>query len=187
MKRLFVAVKVTLDEEVQQTIASLHHAMRHHTITWVKQDVCHLTLRFIGATPESRIPQIRKALQRVCDQNQPFTMSLNKHGAFGSHYEPRVLWLGFEEFGPFEKMVCEMEPLLQEAGVEPYYGNIVPHITLGRVKKVVDKRRFWEQYEQTMGHLHQEIPIREVTLYQSILHEEGPEYIPVGSFALKAK
>jgi len=187
MKRLFVAVKVSLDAEVLQTIEALHHAMRHHTITWVKQEVCHLTLRFIGATPGSRIPLIKKALQQVCAQNEAFTLTLNKHGAFGSHYDPRVLWLGFEEFSKYEKIVRELEPLLQEAGVEPYYGNIVPHITLGRVKKVVDKRRFWEQYEQTMGAVCQEIPIREVTLYQSILHEEGPEYIALGSFALKAR
>ncbi|MBP5206342.1 MAG: RNA 2',3'-cyclic phosphodiesterase [Bacteroidales bacterium] len=179
MKRLFIATKVTLDESYTRLVAQLQQELRHDDIVWVKPEIRHLTLRFIGATPPDRVESIRGALRQVCAESQPFYLELNKLGAFGSRYKPEVLWLGFEEFFFFRQLFERMEPKLCALGVDPNYGNFVPHITLGRVKGVVDKSRFWKRVDALTPTFSQSVPVHELTLFQSFLHKEGPEYKPL--------
>lgn len=179
MKRLFIATKVTLDESYTRLVAQLQQELRHDDVVWVQPAILHLTLRFIGATPPDRVEGIREALRQVCAESAPFSLELNKMGAFGSRYKPEVLWLGFEEFQPFRQLFDRLEPRLLALGVEANYGNFVPHITLGRVKGVVDKSRFWKRVDALTPTFTQRVPVHELTLFQSFLHKEGPEYKPL--------
>lgn len=185
MKRLFIATKITLNQEIQQFIAQLRHELRHDEITWVKDDVCHLTLRFLGATSPEKIPAIKESLQEVCDSHTPFYLELDKLGVFGSHYRPEVLWLGFGDFFFYKQLFESLEAKLITAGLEPAYGNFVPHITLGRIKNILNKSKFWKTFESFQTIPKQMIPIAEMTLFQSFLHKEGPEYKPLASYNLR--
>ena len=176
MKRLFIATPViTLSPEIQQIKQDLRNTLRHDDIVWVKDEVCHLTLRFLGATPPQQVPSIRRALAEACAKNPPFTLTINKIGVFGSRYQPKVIWIGFDHFEPFKKLFEDLEPKLQSLGFEPNNGNFVPHITLGRVKNLHSKPKFWESIE-TISPFSQTFDISEIILYQSFLHKEGPEY-----------
>ena len=185
MKRLFIATPViTLSPEIQKITADLRYQLRHDDIVWVKSEVQHLTLRFLGATPPQDVPAIRRALKEACENNSAFTLSINKIGVFGSRYQPKVLWLGFEHFEPFKKLFEDLEPKLQDLGFEPNEGNFVPHITLGRIKNLHSKDKFWESIE-AIPPVSQTINISEIILYQSFLHKEGPEYKVISSARLK--
>ena len=186
MKRLFIATPViTLSAEIQKISADLRFRLRHDDIVWVKDDVRHLTLRFLGATPPRRVPDIKNALSEVCADNAPFTLNVNKIGVFGSNYHPEVIWLGFDHFEPFKKLFDELEPKLQALGFEPNYGNFVPHITLGRIKNLHDKKKFWNAMETAQQTLFsQALEINMLNLYQSFLHKEGPEYKIIGCSSL---
>ena len=179
MKRLFVATKIKLDDSFQQLRQQLQYEMRHNDIVWVRDEVCHLTLRFLGATPDNRLPQLKDNIRQVCYDSSPFYLELNKLGAFGSHYHPEVLWLGFDEFFFFKQLFDRLEPKLLAQGFDKYYGNFVPHVTLGRVKNVVNKQKFWDSFSRCQPSFAQMIPVTELTLYQSFLHKEGPEYKPL--------
>lgn len=184
MKRLFIATPIiTLSAEIQKISADLRFRLRHDDIVWVKDDVRHLTLRFLGTTPPQQVPTIRKALSEACAQNKPFTMEINKIGVFGSRYHPEVIWLGFNHLEPFRKLFDDLEPRLQAIGLEPNYGNFVPHITLGRIKNLHDKKKFWESIE-SVPPIAQTIDISQIILYQSFLHKEGPEYKTLFSVSL---
>ena len=186
MKRLFIATPViTLSAEIQKISADLRFKLRHDDIVWVKDDVRHLTLRFLGATAPQQVPAIRRALAEACAQNAPFNLEINKTGVFGSHYHPEVIWLGFDHFEPFRKLFEDLEPKLQGLGFDPNYGNFVPHITLGRIKNLHDKRKFWEYIEQAQKEsFAQDLTISELHLYQSFLHKDGPEYKVIGKATL---
>jgi 2'-5' RNA ligase len=95
-----------------------------------------------------------------------------------------VIWLGFEHFEPFKKLFDELEPKLQTLGFEPNYGNFVPHITLGRIKSLHDKHKFWESIESVPSSFEQTLEIKEMCLYQSFLHKDGPEYKTLGTYGL---
>lgn len=185
MKRLFIATKITLSPEYHHLVAQLQQELRHDDITWVKDEVSHLTLRFLGATPDFKIPALKEAIAEACAPSSPFYLELNKLGVFGSHYKPEVLWLGFEEFFFFRQLFDRLEPKLLEQGFEPAYGNFVPHITVGRIKNILNKQRFWKTFESLRPDFSQMIPVSEITLYQSFLHNDGPEYKVLGKFKLE--
>lgn len=177
MKRLFIATPIIpLSAEIQKISADLRFRLRHDEIVWVKDDVRHLTLRFLGATPPQKIPDIRQALADACAHHQPFSLTINKIGVFGSRYAPEVIWLGFEHFEPFKNLFDQLEPKLEAYGFEPNYGNFVPHITLGRIKSLHDKHKFWESIDAVPKKFEQNLEISSLNLYQSFLHKDGPEY-----------
>ena len=182
MKRLFIATPIiSLSAEIQKISADLRFRLRHDDIVWVKDEVRHLTLRFLGATPPQKVPEIRKVLEEVCAESQPFSLTINKIGVFGSHYHPEVIWLGFDHFEPFRKLFEELEPKLQNIGFEPNQGNFVPHITLGRIKNLHDKHKFWANIENAQKETFaQDLRIDNLNLYQSFLHKDGPEYKIIG-------
>lgn len=184
MKRLFIATKVDLAPKFRELDHQLQQTLRHDDIVWVRNEVRHLTLRFIGATPDFKIPELKSALAEVCRNHHSFQLEINKLGAFGSRYKPEVLWLGFNEFQPFKALHLDLEPRLQMLGFEPYQGNFVPHITLCRVKNVINKQQFWKSIESLQPNFSQELSITELTLYQSFLHRDGPEYKALATYPL---
>lgn len=189
MKRLFIATPIiTLSAEIQKISADLRFRLRHDDIVWVKGEVQHLTMRFLGATPPQLEAGTRRALSDVCAHHAPFTLTINKIGVFGSHYHPKVLWLGFDHFEPFKAVFEDLEPRLQSLGFEPNEGNFVPHITLGRIKNLHSKDKFWESVEAVQQQpFAQELQISSLNLYQSFLHKEGPEYKVISSSRLTNK
>ncbi len=178
MKRLFIATPIiTLSEEVQELVAQLKFQLRHDDIVWVKDNVKHLTLRFIGATPSQQIPLIKKSLEESCKNFSQFSLTLNKIGVFGSRYQPKVIWLGFKEFNFFRALFEDLELRLRDCGIEPNNGNFVPHITLGRVKSTHSKEKFWKCIEEFSNQkFSQDLKISQINLYQSFLNKDGPEY-----------
>lgn len=176
MKRLFIATKITLNKSLLQTISDLKTGCRFDKMTWVTQDVTHLTLRFLGKTPEEKIPAIIEAMQVVANKHHPMELSLDKLGLFGSRYAPSVIWLGFNDFAVYKALFSDIETKLLDLGFDPNYGNFVPHITLARIKQVENKKKFQQLLDNHQIIEPQLLNIDHITLYQSKLLPEGPVY-----------
>ena len=176
MKRLFIATKINLNDTCRHLLHNIQQVTRHDTITWVEDDVCHLTLRFLGKTPDFQIPLIKEAMKKATTSFNPFSLQIDKLGFFGSRYAPTVIWLGFKEFEIYRQLFLSLEQQLQSSGFEAHQGNFVPHITLGRIKMIHNKKRFWELMQPFTEKVSQEVPIHEIILYQSKLTPEGAVY-----------
>jgi len=176
MKRLFIAVNIELSNEFQALTQQLRNDLRNDDIVWVKNNLQHLTLRFLGETPETKIEPITNILSSIANSTQVFDLQLDKMGVFGSKYAPTVLWYGFSEFSLFKNLFENLEKELLQIGFQGNYGNFVPHITVGRIKKVDNKKRFWETIEKRQPHFSQTISIHHLSLVQSKLTNEGPVY-----------
>jgi RNA 2',3'-cyclic 3'-phosphodiesterase len=185
MKRLFIATQICLNQSYLDLIGGLRKECSYDDIVWVNNDLQHLTLRFLGATSEIRIPLLMEMLDEVASVTEPFKMKMNKLGVFGSRYSPSVIWLGFEEFEGYRKLFEKVEENLEKMDFEPNHGNFVPHITLGRIKKIDNKKRFWEIIEKSQPVNFQIIDINEISLIQSHLTTQGPIYKTLRNFSLK--
>ncbi len=185
MKRLFIAAKICLDQPFLELIGTLRKECSYDDIVWVNNNLQHLTLRFLGATPESKILSLIKMLKEVTSATKSFKMEINKLGVFGSRYAPKVVWLGFEEFEYYQNLFKIVEENLVLMGFEPNQGNFVPHITLGRIKKLDSTKRFWKTIEKSGPHSSQVINIEEISLIQSHLTTQGPIYKTLHSFRLQ--
>ena len=183
MKRLFLAVNIELSEQFQTLTQQLHIDMRNDEIVWVKSELQHLTLRFLGATPEPKIEPLISVVSTLANATQPFELQLDKMGVFGSKYAPATLWYGFTEFSPFKNLFEKLEKELLNIGFQANYGNFTPHISVGRIKKVDNKKRFWETIEKKQPQFSQTIPVHQLKLIQSKLTNDGPIYKTLKDFA----
>lgn len=185
MKRLFIAFKVELSEANVQMAQRMRAVTPYDSIVWVDEKIHHCTLRFIGKTPLPQIPLIKNILQEVTQSYSPFEVEIEKVGFFGSHYAPEVIWLGFKQQPILRQLFDDLENrLTSELKMEENYGNFVPHITLGRIKKVDNKKRFWQTMEQFIP-ASQKIEVKEIILFESHLEKTGPIYKEVAKYTLQ--
>lgn len=186
MRRLFIAFKAELSEENENLFHEIRRNTVYDSIVWVNEDIRHCTLRFLGKTPENKIPALQTILQEVVTRYSPFSLEIEKLGFFGSRYAPQVIWLGFKPQPILWQLFDELEQrIVEELAMEKNDGNFVPHITLGRIKKVDNKGRFWATMEKFTP-VNQKIEVKEIILYQSRLEKDGPVYHELAKYALQA-
>ena len=185
MKRLFIAFKLDLSSEYDMMLKQLKLATRFDEIKWVEGHLQHLTLKFLGKTPEPKIEPLCQNLAQIAKETEPFKMKISKLGVFGSQYRPTTLWLGFENQPILNQLFDKVENrLTSELGFEANDGNFVPHLTLGRIKKMDNKKRFWEAINKNQPTYFQGFTINEMILYRSQLEKEGPIYTELGKWEL---
>jgi len=185
MKRLFIAVDIELSSEFKILTQQLKMDFRNDSIVWVKSELQHLTLRFLGETPDTKIEPLATLLSNLATETQPFELQLDKMGVFGSKHAPETLWYGFSEFSLFKNLFEKLEKELLSMGFQENYGNFVPHITVGRIKKVENKKRFWETFEKRQPQCTQIVPVTRLKLIQSKLTNDGPKYKTLYESALQ--
>ena len=82
-------------------------------------------------------------------------------------------------------MVSEIEEQVVGCGFHAEQKTFRPHVTLGRIKKVEDKNRFYTLLDEMPIREFQKIKVKEIILFQSILKHDGPEYRPIRTYRLK--
>lgn len=127
--RLFIAIAA--DEEVRAEAAAVVARLRKASgddFRWVDPRDMHITLRYFGEQPQSRLPEIESLMRTAAAQTAPFDIVYGRAGAFDSLERPRVLWLGIEEGK------AALEAAANAVGRDeprPYH----PHLTLGRNRR----------------------------------------------------
>lgn len=176
MKRLFIAIRIKPDPDFMDQFRELKTALGHESIKWVEERNIHITLKFIGETGEERIPAIGKALDGVAQSVNAFRFSLKGVGIFGSRYDPRVIRTGIEPYEPLASLMQRVHDALEQAGFERDRQNLVPHLTLGRIRILKDKKLFHEILQEFSDLESLPLTAAGMILYESILKKEGPEY-----------
>lgn len=185
--RLFIAIRLQLSQEYDDLRQDLSRRTSYDSINWVNDDLCHLTIRFIGKTPSTQVKPIADALQYIASNTPELDLEINKLGVFGSHYAPKVLWLGVSNPPELQQLYQEINYSLQQLNFQLPDENFVPHITLGRIKKIDNKKRFWQMFEELQPAYHQQFHIKKISLIRSQLEKEGPIYTTLYDFPLLAQ
>ena len=136
--RLFIAL--LLEPGVLDRLASFQRQQQKAdtagSVRWVQPEGIHLTLKFLGEVPSSRLPEIVRALESALRGAQAPILSLGSTGAFPNARRPRVLWVGVEETGTaLGKLVGAVEEAMAGLGWEREGRAFQPHLTLGRVRE----------------------------------------------------
>lgn len=188
MPRLFIAIKIQPQENLLNALKTIQQAFATDSVTWVKPDNLHITLKFLGDTPQEKIPSITARLQQCAAALSPFDFSVKKFGYFGNLSFPRVLWMGIEQEeknieNAFRLVQKEMDAL----GFQQEKQGFKPHLTIGRVKKMEGTHKLRELESELSGLLLQQIRVDSFTLYKSKLTSTGPVYSVVEKFYLQRK
>src|SRR5438045_3763029 len=96
----------------------------------------HVTLAFLGATPDARLAEVVIAVTEAVADTRQFTAALDRVGRFPDHGSPRVVWLGI---GPGAHELSAIADGVRESlaarGLPFDQKPFRPHVTLARVSE----------------------------------------------------
>ena len=133
--RTFLAVPVT--EEVRSKKNMLYSTLEGSPakINWVKNTHLHLTLKFLGYTPELSNSEVIDHIETTTRDVKPFNLIIEETGCFPIPERPRVLWMGVTgDLKPLLNLVSRIERSLDGLGFPKERQDYSAHITLARVK-----------------------------------------------------
>jgi len=154
------------------------------SINWIRDPQLHLTLCFLGHTPESSINIVAKAVKKITSQFEPMELSINGTGCFPVSTRPRVLWLGVEgNKQPLVSMVNQLKDSLNTLGFPPEEKEYFPHITLARIRY---PQKYTPNIDLFLKSSYDEIvfPVDRVQFFSSELLPNGAVYTILDSFPL---
>lgn len=185
MKRIFAAIKINPVDQFVQVYEDIKSSCSNDKIKWVELYNIHITLKFFGETEESRIEGIKELLTEVSKKYFSFSLKIKDVGIFGSSYNPKVIWFGIDRSEKLIDLANDVLDQVESLGFERGRQNFVPHITVGRIKNLDDKKRFQEVIQKYKSIEIQEQKVNEFYLIESILTPKGPEYNILKSFPLQ--
>lgn len=168
--RLFISIE--LPEEVKDELWKLQEGLSDIAkIKWVAKKNYHICLKFLGEVSENKVEKIKGALKAI--KFNPFSATLNKVGVFPHEGHVNVLWVDVEPADKIINLQSEIEDSLKDMFKRD--NKFAVHITLGRVKSIVDKKEFIEKVK-SLSPNKINFKIEKFHLVESKLTKEGPKY-----------
>lgn len=175
--RLFFAVR--LPEKVSQRVhQELVSEVPTVGFSRSKGDKLHITLFFLGETPEKKVFELKKAAEHIGKENMPFEVELSDIGHFGG----RVVWLGIEngqkELSELNQNLCKALKVKNDSVFHPHV-SLAKNKTgskaqLGLLIQKLKEKKFAEKFL-----------VNEFELVKSDLSESGAKYSTVFSVKLR--
>jgi 2'-5' RNA ligase len=185
MKRIFIAVKVVPGNTFLSMISSLKAGLKNENIRWIDQANTHLTIAFLGDTPDQMIITVIGMMKARVTDFSKFELVISGAGVFRSLKDPRILWTGIARSDELLKLNVTVVDGLKGIGIELEDRPFNPHLTLGRIKNLKDISTLKTLMAEYQNSVIQKVFVEEVILYESILLPSGPVYKPVHRFALQ--
>jgi len=143
---------------------------------FTEPETLHLTLKFLGEIEEGKVEELKKELTKI--KLRKFKVSLGELGMFND----RILWikLNGKEIWELQKQI---DNLLESLGFVKEE-RFMSHITIARIKKVLDRNIFLE-YIKNLKHREVGFEACEFIFKKSELKPEGPVYGDIGKYCLE--
>lgn len=177
--RCFICIELSREaieyfEEMQEIIRKKNIFQGKYT----EPENLHLTLKFLGEIPESRVEEVKKRLDEI--KLEGFNVKLGAFGLF-SKKSFRILWVKLLGEGLF-KLQNEVDSKLE--GLFPLEERFMGRITLARIKKVFDKKIFLD-YVKNIKTKKINFSVCDFVLKKSELKPEGPVYSDIVRYKLE--
>lgn len=170
--RLFVAAPVPA--AIREKAAAAGREIAQDGVVPVRPENMHITLKFLGEMPEGKVRDVEARLQRIAFQ--PFECTARGVGAFPDENYVKVVWAGIESGGKLEALAGEVIGALAGCGKDERFSA---HLTIARVKRKVDLRRFMEaRRNEEFGNF----TVSRLELVKSELGPGGPAYTVIAVF-----
>jgi 2'-5' RNA ligase len=182
--RCFVAVNI--DEGLKRDLYNATQGLREIRcdVKWVSPENMHITLKFLGDTPEELVPKISGRLSGIACSHGPFRIRLRSAGVFPDRRRPRVVWIDMSETDEILKLQKEVEESLITLGYKKENRPFSPHLTIGRVRAPEGSDSLVRGVETLKEKDFGIIQVEKISLMRSDLRAAGAKYISVGEFYL---
>lgn len=196
LMRLFVAVD--LEEEIRRRVVRFLEDLRELApeAKWVSAESLHVTLKFLGETPDGRVGEVEGALSQV--RGTEMALEFRNCGFFPTTKAARVFWIGIES-ETLGQVASGVEEALVGVGIPKEKREYNPHLTLARARggsgapdhrKGDRNNRVFTKLQEKIAHSPApefgSMTAREFFLYRSELSRSGPHYTKIARFGLRA-
>ncbi len=179
-QRLFFAL--ALPDEVASELSTLQWGPSG--ARWTLPDQLHLTLRFVGETPDATVMRWRSELTEL--DAPPLRLQLQGVGFFPPRGSARVLWAGVRDDTGLQALRRTLDRRLSKLGLPPSGERLRPHVTLGRLRHSDDDEvAAWLTEHGLMRSA--PFTVHSVRLMRSTPGPAGSEYAVVGNVALRGE
>jgi len=129
-----------LDTAVRQALAAATDEVRASArglpASWVPAENLHLTLKFLGAVDEAKVPPLISALHRAAASRRVFDMELAGLGAFPSPGRVRIVWAGVTAGAEALRGLAQVvDDATADLGFPREERAFSAHVTLARVRE----------------------------------------------------
>lgn len=175
--RAFLAVPVP--DASRLALAELRETVRGRGVRWVRPETYHVTLRFLGETPEARVADLVARVRPAVAALRPFSLGLGSVAAFPSARRPRALAVDLAPAAPLLALAGAVEAAVVAAGFPAEGRPFRPHLTVGRVR---------DRVHPVLPEIPVQAPpfeVAEVVLFRSELRSEGARHTPLDRMPLE--
>lgn len=189
-RRLFVAVPLPPDasDEVAQVVERVRARglpTGAHDVRWVRLDGLHLTLRFLGPTPDERILPTEAAVRRAAASIDPIDAALAGAGTFPPGGRPRALWIGIDDGADaLGVLAASVSRELAAAGWPVDDRPFRAHLTLARSDGIAAGRLVADRMVEAMAGRRIACRLDRVVLFESVTGGGPARYVPVAEVRL---
>jgi RNA 2',3'-cyclic 3'-phosphodiesterase len=183
--RAFVALDLDAKSvrRVLRVADRLRMASGAPSATWTPQDHVHLTLKFMARLPVDAVAPLGKALATLVDAGKPPQPGTCRLEAFPSVEQADVVVIELADpKGDLSRLAAKIDKLASRHGVARESRAFRPHVTLARLKRPYDSRRWLKpELAEAVG----EFTAARLTLYRSDLggtKTGGALYVPLAAF-----
>ena len=182
--RLFIAIPLPPDlaARAAEILPTSLPALRR-----VKAENLHVTLAFLGQTPDDRLGDVTAAAQEAAARVPPFALSFDRAGRFPERGRPRVVWLGIADgASSMLELGTAVFAGLRTRGLRFDDRPLAPHLTLARVAEDASTAE-----AKTVGAAlvslavgSPRFEVNDIAVVQSVLSPKGPRYTALATVPL---
>jgi 2'-5' RNA ligase len=174
--RSFIAIDVENPDVVRKVEELQREVLRLGLdIKLVEKENLHITLRFLGEIPHSRINDVAKALANI--RMNKFQIKLRGVGVFPDLARPRVLWVGVSDgIEELKKLASTVRDAVDRFAENREDREFVAHLTVGRIKSSRNIERLQEFVARHANVDFGVITVDKIKLKKSVLTPRGPIY-----------
>jgi 2'-5' RNA ligase len=185
--RVFVAIDLpaAVRRHITLHTARLREQLPEVLASWNREENIHLTLKFLGDLPLSRVEALSRAAERAAGLVQPFELRVEGCGSFPPRGAPRVLWIGIDDpTGNLARLYRALEDECAQEGFPREERSLHPHLTVARLRKPHGARRLAELHRQ-IGFERMAFVAEDLCVIRSELSPQGSRYAVVSRYAFK--
>jgi len=179
--RLFIAIEIP--DEIKKEMVKVQEQLRKANVdaSWTRVEGMHLTLKFLGEVPETKITEIVSGLQSATEGISQLRLEVKGVGTFPNPRNARVVWIGLSgDTGKLTKLQEAVEDAMACIGLARDERKFTAHLTLGRIRHVRSRDQWLAGLAELSNRSLPGFDATAVSLMKSELKPSGAVYTEMG-------
>lgn len=180
--RLFVGIVIAPD--VLANLARMLDQLRPLArLNWAPPENLHITLKFIGAWPEDRLPEVQSRLEQI-RFGRSLRISIAGFGYFPNPHHPHSFFAGVQCGRELAELAGRIDDALLPLGIAKEARPFTPHLTLARIRENQDVGPLRQQIARMTDFDFGQFEPSEFHLYSSKTGPNGSVYTSLSAYSL---